>query len=82
MQIGTHDDDIKGHVLQPLQPFLSGCDTYGSHFFGRDAVVGDDLVVLVDHALTDVDADDRLGVFRRQLAGDETCNVEETTGPG
>lgn len=70
---GTHDDHVKGHVVESLQPLFVRDDADGSHFFGWDAVVADDLVVPIDHALADIDADDQLGVLGRQRAGDETC---------
>lgn len=66
----THNDHVKGHALQLLL-VQGGADS--SHFFGRDTMITDDLVVLVDHSLADIDADDRLGVLCRQYAGDETC---------
>ena len=77
---GTHDDHVKGHVLQPFQPPVVWGDADGSHFFGWDTVIADDLVVLIDHSLADIDADDQLGVLCRQHAGDETCVVSSRMG--
>ena len=54
---GTHDYHVKGHVFQTLQPPVVWGDTDGSHLFGRDTVITDDLVILIDHSLADIDAD-------------------------
>jgi hypothetical protein len=77
---GTHNDHVKGHVFQPLQPPLVWGNVDGSHFFGRDTVIADDLVILIDHSLADIDADDRYGILCRQYAGDETCRTNDRCG--
>jgi len=71
------NDHVKGHVFQPLQPPLVWGNVDGSHFFGRDTVIADDLVILIDHSLADIDADDRYGILCRQYAGDETCSTRK-----
>ena len=74
----TDHDHVEPLIVE-LSRFTLQFHTHSLHLFGRDSLIFDPLVELIDHSLADVYSDDALRVWR-ELPRNQAWGT--TTGQG